>query len=381
MMDDRIKLFDASTIETVAWPATADGEYAKKFLVPLIKNGVSHYIDNIETNLLALSIDDLVLPITINDSQYMNCYVCSPYGQYVTYAQEYIEKIKNNWVKRPLLLLVSCMGKMLRLGEINKVVVVNNWLFSINLYPHITQEQVSAIKSYLQKRFPAHAILFRSIHTYGSKALYKTFEHNHFSLIASRPIYFLKTHDESVFSSRIFKSDYKLLRESTHEVVSDPGISFSEAQQITSLYQSVYLERHSMLNPQWNVRFVELAFNNKILNLKALRKNGRIEAVAGYYCRNGMMTSPFLGYDISLPVENKLYRLTCTVLTQEARDRKLLFHLSSGASFFKKIRKAEASIEYMAVCHKHLPFLRRVPWVVLRGLSNTLGIAFMKRFD
>lgn len=377
----KVQLYDATDIDTLPWPDTEDGQYAKRFLIPLVKNGVQHYIDNIDTEIFVLTIDDLVLPLTVNDAQYQNSYVCSPYGQYVAYALEYVNNLKNQVIQLPLKLLIRSLGKLLKLGRVNKVAIVNNWLFATNLYPVITQEQIAAIKCFLEKRFPQHAILFRSVNTFTGQELYQGLERNGFSLIASRPIYFLKTDNESIFSSRIFKSDFKLLRESTHQVIESPKIGLNEVSKITSLYKSVYLTRHSMHNPQLNSRFIQLALENRLFDMVALQKEGVIEAVAGYFYRNGVMTSPFLGYDTDQSQENKLYRLTCTVLTQEARKKKMLFHLSSGAAFYKKIRKAETAIEYMAVSHKHLPVCRRLPWQVLRGVSNSVGILFMKHFD
>lgn len=380
-MKDRLKLFDARQIDQLPWPNTPDGHYARKFLYPLIKNGVKHYIDNVDTTLYALLIDDLVLPVTVNDTQYDNSYVCSPYGHYIGYALDSIDNMKSSLIRRPLKAAVKTMARLFRFGKLNQVVIVNNWLFSTNLYPKISQEQVSAIRQFLQKHFPEHAILFRSIHTYGNAELYGVFEKNRFDMIASRQVFFMNAADESIFQSRILKSDFSLLKKSQYEVVENEQLSDEIVPMLTELYRSVYLGKHSKLNPQLNQNFMKLTIDNRILHLKALRKNGRIDGVAGYFSRGNTMTSPFLGYDTTQPKESSLYRLTSTLLTQEAREKKMLFNLSSGASFPKKIRKGIPTLEYNAVYHGHLSIARRLPWYFLKGVMNSVGKVFMKSYD
>ncbi|MGA7936781.1 MAG: hypothetical protein WCA35_24710, partial [Kovacikia sp.] len=55
-----IKLYDSNTITTLPWPDSEVAQLAKKYWLPLMQSRVSQYIDNIETQLFALTIDDLV---------------------------------------------------------------------------------------------------------------------------------------------------------------------------------------------------------------------------------------------------------------------------------------------------------------------------------
>ncbi len=380
-MNHTVALFDASNIDSLPWPSNEDGEYAKRFLLPLIKNGAQHYIDNVETTMMALLIADLVLPLTINEAQYQNSYVCSPYGHYIGYARESIVHITGRFLEKPLQALIWALGKVLQRGQINKVIIVNNWLFSTNLYPKISHEQVAIITEELKRKFPEHAIVFRSVHTYDGKDLYEILKDNQFHLIASRQVYFINTFKEATFQSRMYKSDLKALRESEHEIVSHTDIVLKDIDRIAMLYRAVYLDRHSSLNPQLNANFIKLAIENQILQLHGLRKNGQLDAVSGYFCRKGVMMAPLLGYDTSQSKDNKLYRISSVILTREAKEKKMLYHLSSGAGFYKKLRRAEGNIEYMAVNHGHLPVDRRLPWFALKWMMNSLGVVLMKRYD
>lgn len=377
-----VQLYDKQNIETLSWPKTKAGEYARNFLLPLIRDGVSHYIDNAHTEMMAVTVGDSVFPITVTERvQEWNCYVCSPYNQYVSYALECIPHIKANWMKPLFKGLVHVLGKALKVGSIDRVVIVNNWLFSTNLYPKVTHEQVTVLKQYLQKRFPGHAIVFRSVHSYRGRELYRALRHNAFDLIASRQVFFLDAAKEGLFNSRIFKSDLKLLRESDYQILQHHEIPSGSAAKITELYQTIYLGKHSTLNPKWNERFMQLVLEKQLLQLTVLSKGDSIDAVAGYFSCEGVMTAPVLGYDATRSKDDKLYRLTSTLLNVEAKKHGMLFHLSSGASFFKKIRKGEGHVEYMAVCHQHLPLGRRLPWWFLRAISNSIGIPFMRYYD
>lgn len=100
----------------------------------------------------------------------------------------------------------------------------------------------------------------------------------------------------------------------------------------------------------------------------------------GYLYRHGILFSPFFGYDLTKPTDTGLYRLLSTALMLEAKERKAIFHQSSGASFYKKVRRAEGYLEYTAVYHKHLSYRRRAPWLILRSITNSIGISFMQKY-
>lgn len=381
MSNKCISLYDASNIDLLPWPETEEAHYAKKFLVPLLKEGIEHFVENIRTELLVLLFDDMVIPITVNDKQYENAYVCSPYGMYICCAIEAVSHRAHPWLKPPLNLILRALSQTLRYGNINKIVIVNNWLISTILYQKFSNEQVQMITQFLTKRFPDHAIAFRSVHTHEKRNVSMPFRTNRFTLIASRHVYFLDTSNEDIFKARIFKSDFKLLRETNYKIQQPTQLQPEELQRITSLYRTIYIERHSKFHPALTPRWFQLLLDSQLLNITTIRNqdaSGSIDAVVGQWSRDGIMTAPLLGYDPTK--QNQLYRLSCTVLTQQAREKKALFHLGAGGTFFKKIRRGEGCLEYMAVYHQHLPWLRRIPWWILKGVINGLGIPFMKRY-
>lgn len=375
-----IQLYDYRNIDSLSWENYIEGDYAKRFLLPLVKEGVHHYVENIETQMMALVCDNYILPITVNNEEYQNSYVCSPYGHYISYALDSLDKVKLEPIKKGLSFLMKCFGGLLKLGKINKVVMVNNWLFSTNLYPKISNKQMEAIKDFLKQKFPQHAIMLRSIDTYQTQENYQSLKDLQFKLIASRFVFFTNTKNEQIFQTRIFKSDLKLFNEIDYEIISQDQLSKEDLPKILELYQRLYLGKYSTLNPKLNQQFMNLVLDKGILQLKALRKQGEIDGVVGYFERDGVMTSPFFGYDLSKPQNTKLYRILSTLLTLEAKRKGVLLHQSSGASFYKSVRRAEGNLEYSAVYCNHLPLKRRIPWNILQGLINTFGVPFMKKY-
>lgn len=378
---NRVSIYGKAEIDQLCWPETADAKRAKSFLLPLIENGVKHYIENIDTQIYALSIDDLVLPVTVNSTEYDNSYVCSAYGQYIVCSLKFLKEIDNPAIRIPLSMLMKGLGVVFKGGKINQVVCVNNWLVSTNLYPKISQEQISAILTAVKQRFPNYSILLRSIQSYDGNTLANALTSNGFKLVPSRKVYILDTKVEEKFTSRIFKSDFKALKESSYVSHAVMQTDDQMVDRLCTLYKTIYLDKHSTQNPAFTREYIKLILGNGLLELTSLEKDGSVDAVAGYFCCNGMMTSPFLGYDTDISKSDKLYRLICTLLVMHAREKKFLFHLSSGASFFKKIRKADTAMEYMAVYHRHLPWHRKLPWQILSGLLNTIGKKMMDRYE
>jgi len=375
------KVFDRENIHLLPWPKNELGSYAKQFLVPFIQKGPNQYISNIQTNLSVVLIDDLVLPITVNDAEYDNSFTCSPYTHYISCALEYLDHIQTIGLKNTLKPLINSLSPILIKGQVNKVVTVNNWLMTTNLYPSISEKQISTLTEFLKNRFSDHAILFRSINNFNNDSIYQSLISNDFDLIANRQVFFVDAKQQDSFKSRMFKSDLKVLEKTEYQLNESHEITIDDVPRILELYNALYLEKHSKLSPHLTLKFIELVLTNNLLSFKAFRKNGVIDAVVGYFSIENQITSPLFGYDIQKPQELGLYRLISTILALEAKKTGALLNQSAGASSFKKLRRASGCIEYLAVNTTHLPYTRIFPWKMLKMIDNHLGIALMQRED
>lgn len=375
-----IKLYDSSDTDFLDWTDSEDGQYAKNFLLPLMKNGISTSINNVKTRLMILKIDNLILPITINDAEYENSYVCSPYTHYISYAIEELKTIKNPFIEFILANIIRLLGIVFKFDKINKTVHINNWLLSTNLYPIISHKQIEKITGFLIQRFPEHSLIFRSVNNYTDKEFLNKFQGNNYQLIPSRQIYFLNRDLIKGKAKWLIKKDLKLQEKSDYELLKNKDLSNEDISRIKELYDNLYLDKYSYLNPQFNENFLDLALKNNILNIRAFKKAGKIDAVLGYFSRNGIMTTPLFGYDTSLPKETGLYRMLSAQLIKESEKLNLILNQSSGAASFKRCRASEAQIEYSAVYCRHLTLYRRIIWSILEFTLNKIGLNVLKKY-
>lgn len=378
---ERIKLYDAETIGQLTWPTSAENEFAKRFLMPFITSGPQHYINNVNGKMLAMKVDDQVLPIMINDSEYHNSYVGSVYGQYISYGSQQLFNEYNILLSLGLKGGLEAFGKMLRWGEINKIVFVNNWLISTNLYPNLTRDQIELIRDFLIEKFPEHAIVFRSVCPYHMPDTYDYLKSSGFKMMLSRPVYFLNTKNDDIFETRIFKSDLRVLKNTEYDVVEVKDTTKHDFSRLAELYRMLNVDKYSKHNPQFNERYIELILKNKLIGAKMIMKEDKVYGVLGYFYRNGVKTSPLFGYDTNQPKEHKLYRVMATLLALEAKKRNLILHQSSGAGTYKLLRRAEKYMEYSAVWSRHLPTKQRFIWNVLRNLVNGIATPILKFYE
>jgi Acetyltransferase (GNAT) domain len=381
-----VQLYDASTVATLPWPDSEVAQLTKNYWLPLMLSNVSAYIDNIKTQLLIITIDDLVLPMTVNQQEYENSYVCSFYSHYITYAQDELVNLKSPILENMLSLLLTGVGYFLKWVKINKAVIVNNWMLSTNLYPELSTAQIAAITQHLKQTFPDHAIAFRSINEFTDRALKKSLQIHNYQMVGSRQVYLLNPNVPTLSAKRRqrmkqnLKQDFKRFETYGYQAIDANDIQSSDIPRIVELYNALYLQKYSDNNPHFNQNCVALMRDGGFLELIALRKAGRIDGIIGFYRLNGVMTTPLLGYDTSLPQDLGLYRILTAFLIQTGSQKGLIINQSSGAASFKRHRGFSGWTEYSAVFHRHLSLDRRLGWLLLGGLVDLIAIPLMRRY-
>lgn len=380
-----LKLYDRSNIGDFRCPDNSCAAFAERYLLPFIANGLDHYIDNMQGEMRILQVGEHVLPLLVINNSYDNSYVCSPYGHYISLALENLDSCMQPRRRLPWQPIaksaLSTFGNWLKKRKINQIVYVNHWLLSTDLYPaNFSAPQLAALLEFLTRQFPQHAIAFRSLNATTTQALQCILKNQGFELIASRQIYLTDTKENALFNTRIVKSDLKLWNEKEYSVVMPQDLTSEDKARILHLYSNLAISAHSELNPKLNSRFIELAIEEQLLKIKALKKGGTIDGVVGYFERDGVLMCPLFGYDKSHPDKTRLYRLLSTLLLLDAHEKKLTFHQGAGASFFKTVRRAMSQIEFMGIYHAHLPYQQRLSWKLLQMLINGPGLMMMKKY-
>jgi len=374
----KAELFTRATIENMKWPETEDGDYARRYLFPLVLNGPQTYIRNVhKTEMMIVKIGETVLPLTVTDFHPENTFTCSPYSHYISYGgYEEVQRLKNPPLEWLIKLLLHPLAWYFRQSSFDRVVYVNNWLLSTNLYPKLTPEQINTLSEALPAWFPDRAIVFRSVDNFRNPILYNNLLGKRYKMVLSRQVWYQDP--QVALRKKDTKGDFRVLRRAPYEIIAGSQLSDSELGRALELYKFLYLDKYSPYNPQFTQRFLQLCRDESLLRLMALRLDGQINAVLGFFIRNGAMTTPFFGYDTHLPQSEGLYRMLSALIFQEAQARGLLVHASAGVGKYKKTRGGQPVIEYNAAFTDHLPAQRRLPWALIQRIANATIPVFRK---
>ena len=110
-----IQLHDVHSLHSIDWESKKM-ERMYEIVSCLFQKGVTAFIENINTQLFLLEVDDLILPVTLNNAEFENSYVCSPYTHYISYALEELWELKT-MAREAINLSDSSYGKLAKTNE------------------------------------------------------------------------------------------------------------------------------------------------------------------------------------------------------------------------------------------------------------------------
>ncbi|MFK7930314.1 MAG: GNAT family N-acetyltransferase, partial [Myxococcota bacterium] len=299
------------------WGAAQDGAWARAFLQPMLEDGVTAHLSNVHTDLRIAIVEDQVLPYTINDGKAPNAWVVSPRNAYVDYAGEELRELNNPVLRGTLKAALSGLGAVLDAGKVDRLVCIDNWCVSTNLHPHLSSDSLRALTLALVDQFPSHALAWRSVHQWRDEPLAAQLQAAGYRPVPARSCWVWDPNDPHHRAAKNLKHDRRHLRNSGYEVIGPDSLTAEDAPRLRSLYDALYLDKYSKHNPAMTDRFLRAALAGA-LHVRALRKDGRIDAVLGFFCRAGFMTTPLFGYDTTLPQDVGLYRMLSQALVQES---------------------------------------------------------------
>ncbi|KAL0479526.1 hypothetical protein AKO1_007726 [Acrasis kona] len=445
-----VKEYDKSNISQLVWPDNYDADYCRNFIVPMMEEGADKYVANVRPDVTVVKIlhiipemsfeddakhsspDEVVVPITVNiQEQYesYNCYTASPYHHYISYG---LAEAEANPLHYTLKLLIRTIAAVIafffRFTNLEKVVIVNNWLVSTNLYSNFNSDQIEAITTFLCAKYPSHAIIYRSINEAITKDLYQRFSNLNFLPIPSRSIYTSDSRDPKLWRVRNVKQDidltnrtcvigpitqgqelgekkyeilqHKYLKELTTDQEGKISADHPIVLRIVELYNYLYLNKYPDLNVQFTPAFVADSLQNNILNVEAIRNisTNSIDGVVGFYRRvyypyneqeqeweydkkRTVQTCPIFGYDISFNVDSHpMYKILSVISALDGKNKDVIINQSSGAAQFKRFRGCKGCIEYSCIYESHLPIMRRVPWRILYLASEYIAKPIVKYY-
>jgi hypothetical protein len=319
-------------------------------------------------------------PILLSDARQGASYPTSLHTQYSAYPASELHLVPGRLQQFGAGIGLKGLGVLLRSGSVDHWVQWSSWLLSTNLHHPTLREAIPDVTDRLADAFPDRAILIRSIDGFLDPDLPSAFVRAGYRIVVSRQVYFFDGREPDYLTRSTVKRDLKELRAlKDYVIVEHDGLRPDDAPRITELYRQLYIAKHSPLNPQYTVGFVAEALRHRWLEFRGLRHaSGRLDGIYACFRQGGCTSTPFIGYDTSLPPDPGLYRMLVSMLIKDVAERGLILNYSSGAGEFKRRRGARPCLEFNALFDRHLPRHRRAANAVLERLANGPGRRFLE---
>lgn len=339
--------------------------------VPMVKDGTNSFIENVDTKIHVISINGKLIPISVNEKEYENAYVVSNYFPICFWKEQLSNKTGlKKWVQEGISTL---SGLFLKWIKINKVVVVNNWLFPTNLHAKLSKIEVVKITKLLVDQFPDHAIIFRNIDMHACSELAKHLDETKYRLMKTRNIFIYDPGKKDTFSAKVnyhHRRDLRLLDKLGYEVVNSESLTEEDLKRIIELYQGIYLNGYTKYSPKYTVHYLHHLIEKKIIHIVGIKKEGKIDGCFGSFEKDGQMITTFFGYEKNIETKAELYRLLTVLILKEAEKRNLILNDGSGSASPKKYRGMQPFLEYTAIYDRHLPWARQIFWALSKFAMN-----------
>ncbi|MDX1351873.1 MAG: GNAT family N-acetyltransferase [Thiomicrorhabdus sp.] len=326
------------------------------FVETLQQLGVNQAIANVQTKLDLLVVEGEPIPTTLNDSEFDNSYVCSPYTAYISYAQDELQLIQSKSQRRIFWGAIRIADKLLKLAKINQTISINNWLVSTNLPPKWSKETIPELTDTLIHRYPVHSFNIRSLNWHTNAELMHALQDNGWLLIPARQVYLFDNQNRQWWHRSHTKRDQSLLRNTKLTLVQPAEHQADDFEEIRNCFNKLFIEKHSHFNPQFSTAYLYEMHKADLIQFYSFRdpNTHKIIASIGLFTQQDIITTPMVGYDTEQPKELGLYRLLMAVLLKETYESGQMMNLSSGAGSFKRARGGLPTIEYTAFYTKHL---------------------------
>ena len=355
-----------------------DPALVARFVQLFERHGSPAMIADLETQISQMDVAGHCFPVTQNEGG-RNCYLVSPTRAYIDYALDETRNFSGNpAVQTCTRMLIKSCSWLVRASGLDQQVQVNNWLFSTNPMPDLDLRQARELRDRMVAQHPDHAVVIRSLNEMADTATLEALRDAGFVLLAARQIYIVP---EALPLSSSMKSDRAKIRKTHFAFVENGSFGGADYARCAALYDMLYLQKYTPLNPHYTARYIAEMHQNNVLQLAGFRDDaGVLVAVTGLFENGRTLTQPIVGYDTARPQSEALYRMVMAVAQDHAFERGLFFNMSAGAAEFKRHRGAVPAIEYSAVFVGHLPLHQRLAVKVMASILKRIGIPLLQRF-
>ena len=242
--------------------------------------------------------------------------------------------------------LINTLGKLSFFLGIDKTVFVGNYPISTSIWSIEQENELLRIVNEMRQLYPSYYIGIRNLLPHRHPALIAQLKSLGYYGIPSRVIYEFDLRGEVPQIPSHLKRDIALLKKRNLEVEIKARLDRDSLMRIQDLYQKIYLDKHSLLNPQYTQKFFDDIVNRGTMSCLLIRNpSGQICSFALLQATNQMLTVPALGYDQSMDLDGS-YRVLFAAIYSHAKNKRALLNYSSGAGDFKRKRGGTAHLEY-----------------------------------
>jgi hypothetical protein len=241
---------------------------------------------------------------------------------------------------------VRLLGRVAQAAGLDRVILVGNLPVSTNEHQDSETPKILEVCHTVSERNPDHFIGIRNVLPHKNANLMRELRHLNFVAIPSRVIYEFDLRLGIQKKHSHLMRDISALKKSGLQCSVLQEISNAQAGKLRDLYQSIYIDKHSALNPQYTSQFFTDMVHSQVMQCLQLHdESGVIQAFALLYKTGETLTVPALGYNRALE-DRGLYRMLFAAIHQHASSAHLLLNYSSGAGDFKRKRGGTPYLEY-----------------------------------
>lgn len=343
-----------------------------QMLRKLLSQPSTHFVNNVQTKISVLNLENDAWALTINEKEYSNALICSPYTTYVTYPLHALKKFKKRWIKCLILLNSSIMALLCRLTKFNRVVQVNNNLNSLIRHPQVFANYLPVLTAKLIQCYPTHAINFFRVNERLDTALLSALKNVGYLVFPDRVAHVFFPEKAYIRRSHT-KRDLSLLKKTDYTIVTHDDLTPEDADRFAQLYRQLFIDKHSKHNPIYTAAYFREAVQNRWHHYTAFRNSaGSIDGFISWFIKDDIMVCGPLGYDSDVDRKTGVYRQLVALCLKQANERQIVFNMGGGSDEFKSNRGSVETMEYTAVFCKHLPFYRQIPWKLMSWACNKL---------
>lgn len=351
---------------TIVWSAGQAGMHA--YTAALASAAPRTMLANATFTAAVLQLKDRAFPVIAADQG--SCWLTSLAATYGQAARDEVSRELTGARAIAFNTLSYCAEGFLRTLQAPRCVYANHLLFSTTLYGDWTGEDLPEALDALRSAYPDRAIVWRSLTQEDNAALVKRMLELGGRRLLSRIIWRTPDPVRDWAPRRDVRDDRKLLTTAGMQIETVRNLSPEDTQRILNLYRGLYREKYSRTNPDYGAALLQAAVESGVLVIKLLRNEaGAIEAFVAEHIHHGVLTTPMLGYDRTLPQSRGLYRMAMAISGERAVAEGLAINFSAGAAAFKRNRGARPAVEFSVVFDSHLPAWRRMAY---SGLASAL---------